>query len=71
MTMQYTVTVTDWTQPRGYRNSGRGWRVRCFGMLADGWNDMGRTVHESYHRSESVARREAARLAEEYGVTVR
>ena len=62
-TMEYTVTVTDWTQPRGYRNSGRGWRVRCFGMPTDDWNAMGVTVSEQYYRSEAKARREAAGLA--------
>jgi len=63
MAMQYTVTVTDWTQPRGYRNSGRGWRVRCFGLPDDDWNSLGHTVSETYYRSEKAARKAAAELA--------
>ncbi len=59
----YTVTVTDWTKPRGYKNSGRGWRVRCFGLPTDNWNAMGQTVSESFYRSEAKARAEAAKLA--------
>ena len=66
MTMQYTVTVTDWSQPRGYRNSGRGWRVRCFGLPDNDWNAMGHTVSETFHKSESAARKRAAELAKQY-----
>jgi hypothetical protein len=65
--MQYTVTVTDWTQPRGYRGSGRGWRVRCFGLREDGWNDLGHTVHETFHRTKAAAERQAKALAASYG----
>ena len=70
MSMQYTVTVSDWTQRRGYRNSGRGWRVRCFGLPDDDFNAMGRTVSETYHRTEAAARKEAAKLAETWRATL-
>jgi hypothetical protein len=64
--MQYTVTVTDWSQRRGYRNSGRGWRVRCFGMPDNDWNALGQTVAESFHRTESSARKRADELVKSY-----
>lgn len=70
MAIHYTVTVTDWSQPRGYRNSGRGWRVRCFGMPDDDWNAMGRTVAETFHRTEAAARKRAAELVKAYDATV-
>lgn len=70
MAMNYSITVTDWTERRGYQNSGRGWRVRCFGLPDDDWNAMGHTVSETYHRTEAAARREAARLARDYGAEV-
>lgn len=70
MAMQYTVTVTDWTQRRGYRNSGRGWRVRCFGLPDDDWNALGTTVFEQFYRSEDKARREAADLAKTWNATL-
>jgi hypothetical protein len=68
--MIYTVTVTDWTQRRGYKNSGRGWRVRCFGMPDDDWNSLGRTVSETYHRTEAAARACAEDLAKLYNCEV-
>ena len=67
MALQYTVTVTDWTQPRGYRGSGRGWRVSCFALPDDDWNSVGRRVSETFHRSEGAARKYAAELARQYG----
>lgn len=70
MAMIYTVTVTDWTQPRGYRNSGRGWRVRCFAMPDDDWNALSQTVSEAYYRTEAKARREAADLAKVWNATL-
>lgn len=66
MAMQYTVTVTDWSERRGYRNSGRGWRVRCFGMPDDDWNALGHTVAETFHRTEAAARKVAAELAKSW-----
>ena len=65
--MKYTVTVTDWTERRGYRGSGRGWRVRCFGMPSDDWNALGVTMAESFHRTKAAADRQAKALAESYG----
>lgn len=70
MAMQYTVTVTDWTQRRGYSGSGRGWRVRCFGMPDDDWNALGHTVSESFHRTEAAARKVADQLARDYRAKV-
>ncbi len=69
-TVTHHVTVTDWSQRRGYRNSGRGWRVRCFAMPVGDWNALGVTIEDSFHRSEAAARRRAAELAQSYGVTV-
>lgn len=70
MADRYTVTVTDWTQRRGYRGSGRGWRVRCFSMPDDDMNAMGRTVSETFHRGKPEALRVAAELADAYGAQV-
>lgn len=70
MAYQYTVTVTDWTQSRGYRGSGRGWRVRCFGLPDDDFNAMGHTVAESFHRTEAAAIRQANDLAQQYRAKV-
>jgi hypothetical protein len=70
MTMHYTVTVTDWTKPRGYRGSGRGWRVSCFGLPDDDSNAMGLRVAEEFHRNESKARRRATELARQYDAKV-
>jgi hypothetical protein len=67
MTMEYTVSVTDWTEKRGYRDSGRGWRVRCFCLPSDDFNALGHTVFERYYRSEIKARAEAVALAKQYG----
>jgi hypothetical protein len=68
--MHYTVTVTDWTQPRGYRGSGRGWRVRCFGLPDDDFNALGRTVSEQFFRSQSAAVKAAKDLARRYSATL-
>lgn len=68
--MTYTVTVTDWTQPRGYRNSGRGWRVRCFGLPENDFNAMGRTVSETFHRTKAAADKQAQKLAAEYNAKI-
>lgn len=67
-TATYSLTITDWTQKRGYANSGRGWRVRLFSMPDDDWNAMGTTHHESFHRTLAAANREAASVAKSYGV---
>ena len=67
MTMHYTVTVTDWTKPRGYRGSGRGWRVSCFGLPDDDSNAMGVRVAEEFIRNEAKARARAAELVRAYG----
>jgi hypothetical protein len=56
MPIRYSVSVTDWTSARGYANSGRGWRVRCFGMRDDDWNAPAITVYESFFPTESEAR---------------
>ncbi len=66
--LTYSLTVTDWTQPRGYANSGRGWRVRLFSMPDDDWNAMGSTHHESLHRTLAAANKQAAALAKSYGI---
>jgi len=68
--MTYTVTVTDWTQQGGYRNSGRGWRVRCFATPSDDWNALSQTVSETFHRTEAAARKRAAELARQYDAKV-
>ena len=65
-----TVTLTDWTQRRGYRNSGRGWRVRAFALPDDDWNALGRTLSEAFYRTEAMARAAAQSLADHYGVKV-
>ena len=70
MAVTYTVTVTDWTQRRGYRNSGRGWRVRLFSLPDDDWNALARTHFEEYYRSERTAREKAAQLARVYSATL-
>lgn len=70
MAMTYTVTVTDWTQSRGYRNSGRGWRVCCFALPDDDWNALSRTMSESFHRTEAAARKRAAELARQFSAEV-
>lgn len=66
MAMQYTVTVSDWSKPRGYRGSGRGWRVSCFAMPDDNWNALGQRVAESFHKTEAQARARASELAKAY-----
>ena len=66
VSVTYHVTCNDWTQRRGYRDSGRGWRVRLFSLPVDDWNAMGRTISETFHRSEKSARAEAAELARLY-----
>ena len=68
MTVTYHMTVTDWTQRRGYRNSGRGWRVRLFSLPDDDWNALGSTVEERFFRTEAAARKRAAELAAEYNI---
>lgn len=68
--MSYSVTVTDWTQRRGYRNSGRGWRVRCFGLPEGNWNATGRTVFEDFYRSRDVALKKARELAKTWNATL-
>lgn len=70
MTMKYTVTVTDWTQPRGYRDSGRGWRVCCIGLPDDNWNALGTRVFEQFYRTEKAARDAATRVAEQWKAEV-
>lgn len=67
---RYTVTVTDWTQRRGYRGSGRGWRVRCFGLPDDDWNSLGHSVSETFHRTRAAAERVARELAAHYNATL-
>ncbi len=62
MTMKYTVTLSKQSQRRPVC-----WRVSCFGMPDDNWNALGQRVSESFHRSESVARKRAAELAQQYG----
>lgn len=69
MTMRYTVTVTDWTEPRGYPGSGRGWRVRCFGLPDGNWNATGSTVYEAYHPSKEDAVAKARELATTHSAT--
>ena len=69
-TVSYSVTVADWTERRGYRNSGRGWRVRCFCIPDNDWNALGRTVAEQFFRTEAAARKEAASLAKQYNATL-
>ncbi len=71
MAMRYTVTVTDWSKPRGYRGSGRGWRVRCFGLPDDNWNALGHTMVETFCRTESAARKLAEKLARDYHAEIR
>ena len=66
MAKQFYVSVTDWTQPRGYKNSGRGWRVRCYSMLDDDYNALGTTVFEDYFRTEKKAQNVADRLRRDY-----
>jgi lauroyl/myristoyl acyltransferase len=68
--MKYTVSVSDWSEPRGYRNSGRGYRVRCFGLPDDNWNAMGQTVFEQFFRTESAAAKAAASLAKQWNADV-
>jgi len=62
--MHYTVTVSDRTDIR------QGWRVACIGLPDDDWNAMGQRVHESKHRTEAAARKEAARVAEAWQAKV-
>ena len=69
MSMTYSVTVTDWTQQRGYRGSGRGWRVRCFGLPDDDWNALGQTVFEAFYRTEREAEHQAEILRKQWNVT--
>ena len=68
--MRYTVTLTDWTKPRGYRGSGQGWRVRCFGTDPSDWNAMSVTISETFHKSHTAALRTAQDLAREWGATI-
>ena len=68
--MTYTVTVTDWTQSRGYRNSGRGWRVRCFATDDNNWNALSQTISETFHRTEIAARKQAAELAKRFNAKI-
>ena len=68
--MEYTVTLTDWTQRRGYRNSGAGFRVRCFGMPKGDLNAMGHTVAEQFFRSYKAALKVAQDLAADYKATL-
>ena len=70
MTMKYTVTVSDWTQPRGYRDSGRGWRVSCIGMPDDDWNARATRVAETFHRTRAAADKRAKELAASYGARI-
>jgi len=70
MAMQYTVTVTNWTQRRGYRGSGRGWRVRCFGLPDDDFNALGHTVSEQFFRSHVLAVSAARSLARQWNATL-
>ncbi len=70
MTVTYHLTVTDWTQRRGYRNSGRGWRVRLFSLPDDDWNALAYTIEEQFFRTEAAARKRASELAAEYRIAV-
>lgn len=55
--LKYTVTVSNRTIIR------QDWRVACFGLPDDDWNALGTRVHESTHRTELAARKEAKRVA--------
>jgi hypothetical protein len=57
MAIVYTVTVSNRTDIR------QGWRVACFGMPDRNSNSRAGYVHESTHRTEAAARKEAARVA--------
>ncbi len=70
MSETYHLTVTDWSQRRGYRNSGRGWRVRLFSLPDDDWNALAYTIKEQFFRTEAAARKRARELAVEYRIAV-
>ena len=70
MAMNYTVTVTDWTQSRGYARSGGVWRVRCFALPDDDLNALGRTVFEQFYRNKPAALQAAHDIAKTFGATV-
>jgi hypothetical protein len=43
-----------------------GWRVRCY-FLPDNWNALGRTLVETYHKTDASARKAATAYAQQYG----
>ena len=66
--LQYSISVSDWTEPRGYRDSGRGWRVCVLALPDDDWNAVGRRVHETFHRTLAKANKCAMEQAKIYGI---
>ena len=64
MAIEYTVTISNRTDIR------QGWRVACIGLPDDDWNALGRRVHESTHRTEAAAKKEAKRVAEIWNAKV-
>jgi hypothetical protein len=49
---------------------GKGWRVRGFMYEVRNWNSLGRTFAEERFRTESAARKFAAKLAAESGAEI-
>jgi hypothetical protein len=66
--IQYVITLSDWTKPRGYRGSGRGWRLYVGCYDPNDWNSGNTHISEQFFRSRDKAVREAERAAEVYGV---
>lgn len=44
---------------------GKGWRVRCY-FLPDNCNALGRTLVETYHKTEASAQKAASAYAQQY-----
>ena len=64
----YHVSLTNRAAIRGLRRSRRSWRVRCFSLPVGDMNSLGRTIEETYHRTEAQARARAADLRELYQI---